>query len=239
MPCFVISDLRCVVIFPVVERMAKPPIVPGIFTLLLKIEDGFPVCSVCNFIILSFYSTSIKKKGKHMIKLNCKNCRNAIQLHPQVTNHDGRSPHCNAASTARMAIEKPVLMTGTSPIELQAVAATEGTVRIITDAPTSVISQRIRILLKSGKTMPKEIQVITRNDETAYRLNNERSLIPICSMQSFCRVQSRDRLPQQVLPCITSYRPVCRNCFSTQHCVNSSLIILQKNNHYALTNYWR
>ena len=223
MPCFVISDLRCVVIFPVVERMAKPPIVPGIFTLLLKIEDGFPVCSVCsvcNFIILSFYSTSIKKKGKHMIKLNCKNCRNAIQLHPQVTNHDGRSPHCNAASTARMAIEKPVLMTGTSPIELQAVAATEGTVRIITDAPTSVISQRIRILLKSGKTMPKEIQVITRNDETAYRLNNERSLIPICSMQSFCRVQSRDRLPQQVLPCITSYRPVCRNCFSTQHCVN-------------------
>ena len=47
------------------------------------------------------------------------------------------------------------------------------------------------------------------------------------------------KLLGQVWPCITSYRPVCRNCFSTQHCVNSSLIILQKNNHYALTNYWR
>ena len=173
-----------------------------------------------------------------MLYFECTSCNRNSMIHPQAANHNGRCPHCNAVLMTRLEVEEPSPVADMPLVEVQAAVTTEGTVRMITDTPASIISQRIGYLLEFRQIMPKEIQVITRNDETAYRLNNERSLIPICSMQSFCRVQSRDRLPQQVLPCITSYRPVCRNCFSTQHCVNSSLIILQKNNHYALTNYW-
>ena len=123
-----------------------------------------------------------------MNSLNCENCclASGISSLPAV-NHAGRCPHGNAASTARVTIEEPVLMTGISLIEVQAAAATEGTICIITDVPTSVISQRIRCLLESGKTMPKEVQIITRSDETAYQLNKKLSTISICSMQSFCR----------------------------------------------------
>lgn len=139
----------------------------------------------------------------------CSNCRNTIQLHPQVANHDGRSPYCNAASTTRVVIEKPVIMTGTSPAEVQAAAVTEGTVRMITDTPASIISQRIGYLLEARQIMPKEIQVITRNDETAYQLNKTLSPISICSMQSFCRDAVKG--------------PVAAAGFTLHHILSSSL----------------
>lgn len=122
-----------------------------------------------------------------MLYFECTSCNRNSMIHPQAANHNGRCPHCNAVLMTRLEVEEPSPVADMPLVEVQAAVTTEGTVRMITDTPASIISQRIGYLLEFRQIMPKEIQVITRNDETAYRLNNERSLIPICSMQSFCR----------------------------------------------------
>ena len=121
-----------------------------------------------------------------MFYFECTSCNHNSTIHPLAANHNGRCPHCNVVLTTRVEMEEPSLITGTSPAEVQATVTTEGTIRIITDTPASVISQRISYLLESRQIMPKEVQIITRNDDTAYRLNKILSSISICSMHKFC-----------------------------------------------------